>query len=136
MVIGTTLAFVGIAVYFPSNTAFEMLSLSNQYAAATTDAQRETLLAAGDAMLATFEGTAFYVSYVLLAVAGIIITAVMLRSRIFSKVTASAGILGNAIGLGLFVPTMGLLLSLLSVPVLWIWYILIARRLFQLGSSG
>jgi hypothetical protein len=136
MVIGTTLAFVGIAVYFPSNTAFEMLSLSNQYAAATTEAQRSMYLAAGQAMLAIFEGTAFYVSYVLLAVAGIIISAVMLRSRIFSKVTASAGILGNAIGLGLFVPTMGLLLSLLSVPVLWIWYILIARRLFQLGSSG
>jgi hypothetical protein len=93
-------------------------------------------LAAGQTMLAIFEGTAFYVSYVLLAVAGIMISSVMLRSSIFSKVTAYAGLVGNAIGLGYFVPTRGLLLSLLSVPVLWIWYILIARRFFQLSSSG
>ena len=38
MAIATILGFVGIAVYFASNTAFSMLSLSDQYAAATTDA--------------------------------------------------------------------------------------------------
>jgi hypothetical protein len=38
MVIATALALIGIATYFASNTAFEMLSLGNQYAAATTDA--------------------------------------------------------------------------------------------------
>jgi hypothetical protein len=42
-----------------------MLSLSEEYAAATTDAERDLYLAAGQAMLATFEGTAFQVSYVL-----------------------------------------------------------------------
>jgi hypothetical protein len=78
MAIATALYFVAIAAYFASNTAFEMLSLSDQYAAATTDAQRAMYLAAGQAMLATFEGTAFQVSYVLASVAGIIIGAVML----------------------------------------------------------
>ena len=38
MAIALALGLVGIAAYFASNTAFEMLSLSNQYAAATTDA--------------------------------------------------------------------------------------------------
>jgi hypothetical protein len=56
----------------------------------------------------------------------------MLRSNVFGKVTAYAGIVGNVIGLGLFVPTIGLFLSVISVPVLWIWYILLARALFQL----
>jgi hypothetical protein len=32
MAIAMTLGFVGIAVYFASNTAFSMLSLSDQYA--------------------------------------------------------------------------------------------------------
>jgi len=86
-------------------------------------------------MLATFQGTAFQVSYVLASVAGIIIGAVMLRSDIFSTVAAYALILGDVIGLGLYVPTIGIFLSVISVPILWIWHILIARRLFQLGSG-
>jgi hypothetical protein len=135
MAVATALYFVAIAAYFASNTAFEMLSLSDQYAAATTDAQRTMYLAAGQAMLATFEGTAFQVSYVLASLAGIIIGAVMLRSDIFSKVAAYALIVGDVIGLGLYVPTIGIFLSVISVPVLWIWYVLIARRLIQLGSG-
>ena len=47
--IATVLGFVGIAVFFASNTALSMLTLSDQYAAATTDAQRSIFLAAGQA---------------------------------------------------------------------------------------
>jgi hypothetical protein len=135
MAIATALYFVAIAAYLASNTAFEMLSLSDQYAAATTDAQRSVYLAAGQAMLATFEGTAFQVSYVLASVAGIVIGAVMLRGDIFSRVAAYALILGDVIGLGLYVPKIGIYLSVISVPVLWVWYVLIARRLIRLGSG-
>lgn len=135
MAIATTFALVGIAVYYASNTAFEMLSLSNQYAAATTDAQRSMLLAAGQAMLALYQGTAFHVSYVLLTVAPLIISGVMLRSTLFNKGTAYVGIVANVIGLGFFVPAIGVFLSLISVVGLQVWYILIARRFFQLGQG-
>jgi hypothetical protein len=135
MAVATALYFVAIAAYFASNTAFEMLSLSDQYAAATTDAQRAMYRVAGQTMLATFEGTAFQVSYVLASVAGIIIGAVMLRSDVFSRVSAYALILGDVIGLGLYIPTIGIFLSVISVPVLWVWYLLIARKLIQLGSG-
>jgi hypothetical protein len=135
MAVATALYFVAIAAYFASNTAFEMLSLSEGYAAATTDTQRAMDLAAGQAMLATFEGTSFQVSYVLASVAGIMIGAVMLWSKIFGRVAAYALILGDVIGLGLYIPTIGIFLSVISVPVLWVWYILIARRLIQLGSE-
>jgi hypothetical protein len=133
MTVATALYFVAIAAYFASNTAFEMLSLSEGYAAATTEAQRATYLAAGQAMLATFQGTAFHASYVLGSVAGIMIGVVMLRSDVFGRVAAYALVLGDVIGLGLYVPTVGLFLSVISVPVLLIWYVLIARRFFQLG---
>jgi hypothetical protein len=113
-----------------------MLTLSNQYAAATTDAQRSLLEASGQAMLAIYQGTAFDVSYVLLSVAPLIISVVMLRSSAFGKVTAYVGILANAIGLGLFVPAIGVFLSLISIVGLLIWYILIARRLFTLAQGG
>ena len=51
------------------------------------------------------------------------------------KSTAYMGILANVIALGLYVPKIGVYISIFSVVFLWIWYILIARRLFQLGHG-
>jgi hypothetical protein len=134
MAIAFTAGLLGIAAYFASTAAFEMLSLSDQYAAATTEAQRSMFLAAGQAMLAVYQGTAFDVGYVLEGIALLIIAVVMLRSTLFSKRTAYVGILMGVMSL---VPptagTMGLLFSLGSLAPLEIWDILIARRLFQLG---
>jgi hypothetical protein len=133
MAIATVLGLVGVVLFIASNPAVEMLSLSDRYAAATTDAQRATLLAAGQAVLAGWQGTAFQVGYILSSIAGIAIPAVMFRSMIFSKAIAYLGILANAIGLGLYLPVIGLFLALFSVVFLEFWYILLARRLFQLG---
>ena len=112
----------------------KMLHLSDQYAAATTDAQRAVFLAAGEAMLAVFNGTAFHLHYVLGSVSLLIISVVMLRSDVFGKATAYVGMVASVTGLGLYVPTIGVSISILSVVGLWIWYILIARRFFQLGQ--
>jgi len=135
MAIALVLGLVGIAAYFPSNTAFEMLSLSNQYAAATTDAQRTIFLAAGQAMLAIYRGTAFDVYYVMNAIALLIISVVMLRSNIFSRVTAYVGLLA---GILMIVPstagTIGLIFALASLVPWALFSLLIARRLFQLGK--
>jgi len=144
MALATTLAIIGIAVFLATNNPFSMLSLSDQYAAATTDAQRSLFLAAGQAMLANTNQRAvegFNMGLLLVSVAGLIVSAVMLRSNIFSKVTAYVGILANALSLAeyfrlVFVPEAVLLLlflALASCLFLLIWYILIARRLFQIG---
>ena len=145
MAIATTLYFVGIAVYLATETAFSLLSLSDQYAAATTDAQRSLFLAAGQAMLAdqVGAGTGTYMAFVLVGVAGLIIATVMLRSKIFGKVTASVGILANAIILAYYIGlafvsirlTIGVLLFWTSGLLSLIWYILIARRLFMLAQG-
>jgi hypothetical protein len=91
-------------------------------------------LAAGEAMLAIFNGTAFQMHYVLGSVALLISSVVMLRSNVFSKATAYVGIIANVLAFGLYVPKIGVYLSIISVmPFYVIWYILIARRLFQLG---
>jgi len=134
MAIGTTLAFVGIAAYFASNTAFSMLSLSSQYAASTTDAGRSMFLAAGQAMLAVFFGPAFTESYILVSAALLIVSVVMLRTRIFGKKTAYVGIIATLAGLGEYVPVQAtsLLLAFVNAFILGIWFILIGRRLYQL----
>jgi hypothetical protein len=59
----------------------------------------------------------------------------MLRSDIFSKATAYVGIVSNVVVFGLYVPVIGVYLSMLSVVGYFVWYILIARRLFRLAAT-
>jgi len=135
MALATVAGLMSIAVYFASNTSVQMLFLSNGYASATTDAERSTYLAAGQAMLATYLGTAYHVSLIVGSVALILISVVMLRSRMFGRVTAWAGILGNGLALGLYVPVIGIWLLVASVLPLFVWQLLVGRRLLQLGRQ-
>ena len=147
MVAAVTMALVGIAVYFASNQALSMLSLSNRYAVATTDAQRAMFLSAGEALLAIHnpgelsQGTGIYLSLFLVLASGLLISIVMLRSTVFSKATAYTGLLANGFALGyfaalVFAPTLVWLPLSISAPFRLIWYILIAVRLFQLGAGA
>ena len=134
MAIAFTLGLLGIAAYFASATAFNMLSLSNQYAAATTDSERSMFLAAGYATAAIWQGAAYDAGYVLEGIALLITSVVMLRSTVFGKRTAYVGIL---LGVMSLVPatagTVGLVFAFGSLAPLEVWDILIARRLFRLS---
>lgn len=129
------LSLIGIVAFIVARPAFEMLSLSNGYAAAASGVERTAYLAAGEATLAVFHGTAFWVSYLLGSIGGVILAAVMLRSTVFSKTTAYLRIASSVLDFGLFVPTIGLSLALGSVLCLTMFNVLVARRLLQLGGA-
>lgn len=128
-----TLSLVGVAAFIFARPVIEMLFLSSQYAAATTDMQKSMLLATGEGMIAIFNGTSFHVSYILGSISGLIISTVMLKSNIFSKSTAYIRIASSVLDFGIYVPKIGIFISMVSVVFLLIWNILIARKLFQLG---
>src|SRR5215211_1058397 len=137
MAIALILQLVSTATYFASTVAFEMLSLSNQYGTATTEVERSTFLTAGQAMLATWQGTAFDVSYVLSALAILIVSAVMLRGHhyLFSKTTGYAGLSAGV--LALVPPTagvIGVVFSIVSLVPMVVWLALVARRLLRSGT--
>src|SRR5215212_887232 len=137
MAIALILQLVSTATYFASTVAFEMLSLSNQYGTASTEVERSTFLAAGQAMLATWQGTAFDVSYVLSALAILIVSAVMLRGHhyLFSKTTGYAGLSAGV--LALVLPTagvIGVVFSIVSLVPMVVWLALVARRLLRSGT--
>jgi hypothetical protein len=136
MAVFAAISLVGITAFIVARPAFEMLSLSEGYAAAATDAQRSAYLAAGEATLAVFHGTAFWVSYLLGSVGGLIVAAVMLRTTVFSNTTAYLRIASSLLDFGLFVPTIGLTISLGSVLCLTAFNLLVARRLLQLGRGS
>ena len=131
----TGLWLLAIAMFITANPAVGLLGLSDRFAAATTEAQRSAALAAGQALLAGWEGTAFQVSYVLGQLAGIVVGVVMLRGSLFGRAAAVVLIAGNVLGFGYYLPRVGLAVSAFSGVVLWVWYLLIARALLRLGRG-
>ncbi len=129
---------VGTTLFFASREAtFGMLSLSSQYTAATSNTEREMLLAAGQTLLAIYNGTSFDLSYVFGGVTILIFSVAMLKSNIFNKATAYVGIV---MGVLMLVPPtvgkIGLLLSLISLVPTLIWLIPVAWELFQLERAS
>jgi hypothetical protein len=140
MAIAAILAFTGIAVNFATSKLFSLLTLSDLYAATTTAAMKSQFLAAGQATLAvgalggiggSVEGG------IPLAVAGLIISVIMLRSNILGRAVGYLGILANGTGLVMYfnaalAPAVSgspffVVFFLFSV----IWFILIGRKLLQ-----
>ena len=119
MLIALVLGLVGIAAYYASNTAFEMLSLSRQYAAALDEFQKAALVGTGLGMLAIYKGTAFTVYYILNAVCLLIIAVVMLRSQVFSRPTGRLALLAALL---MTIPstagTIGMIFSLASLLII------------------
>ena len=135
----------GAAVYISTNAVFSLLALSGQYAAAATDSQKALLISAGTAILARGEdltaGT--FMGFFLTEIAALLMAGLMLRARVFGRVTALVGIVGMGLMLifnicAAFAPAMygtAMIISMLGALPSMAWYILMARRLFQLGRA-
>jgi hypothetical protein len=138
MLVATTLGIVGAVLFIVSREAtVSMMWLSQQYAGASSDLDRAAVLAAGQTLLTVYNGTAFSVGYFLSGLATMVISVLMLRSRVFSRTTGVVGVLGGVTGL---VPasfgTLGFVLSFISLLPLLVWLALVGRRLLQLGSEA
>ncbi len=127
------LSLTGVVAFIIARPVFEMLYLSSGYSAAATEAQKAMFMAAGQNLLAAFNGTAFHISYLLGSLTGLIISLIMLKSQIFSKATAYVRIASSVCDLGLYIPAVGIYISIFSVLFLFAWNFMVARRLFQLG---
>jgi hypothetical protein len=147
MVSATVLGLIGIAIAFASNQALALLALSHQYAAATSAAPRALLLADGQTLLTInqFSSPGRYLSLLLIGVAGLLISIVMLRSKVFKRTTAYVGLLASALDLAyclavIAVPAAdGKLLAVGFIPAaglfLMIWHSLIGQRLYRRGKT-
>jgi hypothetical protein len=138
MLIGAAAGLLGAGLMIVSREAtFSMLSLSQQYVLAGSNAERAALEAAGQALLTMYNGTSFSLGYFLSGLAMLVISAVMLRSALFSRLTGVAGVAAGITGL---VPasmgTLGFVLSFLSLLPLVFWLFLVGRRFLRLSSTS
>ncbi len=134
MLIATGLSAASIMCFLIATPALNMLYLSQQYAAATTAVERDGLLAAGQAVISSWMGTPFQVGNVVGSIGMVIVGWVMLRSQIFSRAAGYVGIVSGLVGLGMYVPKVGVYISILSVVGMQAWYVMIALTLFRLCS--
>ena len=136
------ISFTGVAVLLATNRAFAMLELSGQYVQATTEAQRSMLAAAGQAMLSVgrSHSPGTFIGFFLGELAGVLMSVVMLRGKIFNKATALIGIIAFTLLL-IFEVCISFIPVLKEVAMIFaigggllnvIWLVLLGRRLFQL----
>lgn len=145
-IIAISLAILGIAIFLATNNSFNLLSLSNQYMAATTEAQKSMILAVGQAILVNTGQRAFggfNMGFLMISLAGLLFSVVMIRSSQFSKKIAYVGILAFAVSLAeyfrmILLPSSATLLLIIAIAsgiLLLIWLLMVGRRLLQLGKS-
>lgn len=145
----TTLAmiiyFIGAAIFVTNNTALPMLELSNKYATTTSEAHRNLLAAAGEAMLArgAHGSPGAFAGFLLLIIGSIIMSFGMLKGKVFSRPTAYVGILGSIlllmyIILVTFVPEIKNVAIMVAAPgglLSLSWTIMFTVKLLKLGRS-
>jgi hypothetical protein len=139
--IATILVFAGLTLFLSTSSVFSYLNLSEKYSLATNDIQKNQLLAAGEAILASdlWHGTSALIGGLLLQTGGLIISLIMLKSDVFNKITAYTGIIIFGLDLahiviGLFLPTVGSIIMAIAGTFYLLWFPLIGFRLFQLGQ--
>ena len=135
---------VGITLNLASNISLTMLSFSQRYADASSEAQRADLLAAGQAILAGNDplagnpGTSVLVSLLLVALAGLLFSVLLLPSH---RVTAILGLLASGCDLayGLvfpLTPVTPVYLLLAAAGLFWmLWHLLVAFVLWKYAKE-
>jgi hypothetical protein len=120
-------------------TWIALITLSQNYAAATSDVQRAAFVATADFAVGITSVSATVYGSIIYAIGPLIMSLVMLKG-VFSKATAYVGIVASiaalAYGATVFVPyssSLGILLAIAFV-LFGVWLLLAGSRLYRLGK--
>lgn len=141
-VLAASLVIVGITLALASNSGLSMIRLVDRYELASTAAQREQLLAAAEAVISAdmWHSTAGFMSGLFMQGGLAFISAVMLRSKRFSKVTAITGLVANGLDwlhvpVALLAPSLAIALLGIAAPAYLLWFPMLGRDLLRLGRG-
>lgn len=126
-----------------NNTAFPMLELSNKYFSTTIESQKALYAAAGESLLAqgAHGSPGIFLGFFIPNIANLIMSFVMLKGTIFSKINSWIGIIGSILMLlyvilvnfGTTVENMATAFAMPGGLLLMTWMIMFTIRLFKLG---
>lgn len=134
--IALCLGLLSVAAIVVGRPIAEIFALGDQYAAATTDVEQGYVLAAGEALIPSFHGTAWMVYGIGMSVSYLISALLMLKGKVFNTSTAYVGIATN-VCIGLFLlPLIGPLFMFLGTIIGIVWSIQLAREFYMFSKSG
>jgi hypothetical protein len=138
--IAALIGWTGVTLVLATPSAFSFLALSDRFAGATQEAQKTLLLAAGEAVLASdlWHASGARMGALLLQTALLLLSSVMLRSRVFSRATAWVGVVTHGLDLlhillGFWLPAVGDSLMFIAGPLYLVWFPLLGRDLLRLA---
>jgi hypothetical protein len=138
--IASLFAFIGIAVYLASNTALSLLHLSSKYVAAANEAQKSIILAAGEAMLAIYEGIGVDVGLFLFMIAVLIVSTLAFQTRFLGNGIGWAGMLAALLTLAYYAcsafTAQAIFILEAAGVFLVIWLVLVGLSLLRLQVQG
>lgn len=137
--ISMILTFAGVTLFLATPSVFSYLYLSDKFAVATSDFQKNQLLAAGESILASdmWHGTGAKIGGLLLQTGALLLSILMLRSNVFNRSTAITGIATHGLDLahifiGFFAPAFGNIIMFIAGPLYLIWFPMVGLRLYKL----
>lgn len=146
----SSLAFIifltGTIILATGNSALAMMELCGKYFSAADDAQKTLYAAAGEALLAkgAHGSPGAFIGFLLPNLAGVIMSVVMLKGKVFGRINSWLGIIGSIllslyIVLVTFVPAVKGSATAAAMPgglMALAWMVMFALRLFRLGSMN
>ncbi|MFZ6026838.1 MAG: hypothetical protein ACOYYS_03900 [Chloroflexota bacterium] len=136
------LGCAGVTLFLAAPAFVSWMALSDKFAAATSEAQKNLLLAAGESIFVTdlWHSSTAFVGGLLLQASLVLISLAMLRSRAFSKWTAWLGVVTHGLDLAhiplmLFLPSVGAALLMVGGTLYLAWFPLLARDFFRLAKE-
>jgi hypothetical protein len=133
----------GSVIMVANNTALSMLELSNKFFSTTIESQKSLYAAAGESMLVqgAHGSPAIFLGFFIPNIANLIMSIVMLKGKVFSKINSWIGIIGSILMLmyiilvnfGTGVENMATAFAMPGGLLLMVWIIMFTIRLFRLS---
>jgi hypothetical protein len=132
----------GSVIMVANNTALSMLELSNKFFSTTIESQKSLYAAAGESMLVqgAHGSPAIFLGFFIPNIANLIMSIVMLKGKVFSKINSWIGIIGSIlmflyvilVNFGSGVENMATAFAMPGGLLLMVWMIMFTIRLFKL----
>jgi hypothetical protein len=133
----------GSVVMVANNTALPMLELSNKYYSTTIESQKAFYAAAGESMIArgAHGSPGIFLGFFIPNIANLIMSFVMLKGKVFSKINSWIGIIGSVlillyvilVNFGTGVEKMATAFAMPGGLLLMAWMIMFTIKLFRLS---
>jgi hypothetical protein len=135
----------GSGIMVANNTALPMLELSNKYFASSVESQRMLYAAAGESMLAmgSHGSPGIFIGFFIPNIANMMISIIMFKGGIFSKINAWFGIIGSVLMLiyiilvnfGSGIENMATAFAMPGGLLLMVWMIMFTTKMFRLAKN-